>query len=374
LADNQNKIVYYEDKFKASANKHSLFAGILYFLAGVSFVFGDLIISHEIVAYALNIRNNFEAWAFAVGLAMVSVLLKPAYERLIEQRFENGSASGQKLYAWFKGILVLFSVLTLFILGWFRYEAYKTDKLKEGINKTIKNIQLQQGDLSLTPQNQTSILERLNQQLQKIEVLNQNLVLSNWALASFVLSGILFALAGAVCLGIALPVLAAYWQRWLQISPQIKRLRKQKQGFETDLKTAQEQIATCVIKKNIAENDLSLLDNITILQENRVVLMADIIHLQGEAKLHETDLRMFTFNDGYAKGMVARDVLTEEEWAKFRNNNYLSMNNLALKARSGGDGDRAVSFSKKNNNLRPYQAIRKMITEQFEDKGAGANP
>jgi hypothetical protein len=102
--------------------------------------------------------------------------------------------------------------------------------------------------------------------------------------------------------------------------------------------------------------------------------MADIIHLQGEAKLHETDLRMFTFNDGYAKGMVARDVLTEEEWAKFRNNNYLSMNNLALKARSGGDGDRAVSFSKKNNNLRPYQAIRKMITEQFEDKGAGANP
>ena len=367
LINNQTKLEYYEEKFKANASKYSLFAGILYLFAGISFVFGDLIISHEIVAYALNIRNNFEAWAFAVGLAMVSVLLKPAYERLIEQRYESGTAFGQKLYVWFKGGLVLFAVATLFILGWFRYEAYKTDKLKEGINKTIKNIQIQQEDLNLTPQNQTSILAELNQQLQKIEVLNQNLVLSNWALASFVLSGILFALAGAVCLGIGLPVLAAYWQRWLQISPKIKQLSKEKQVIELELKAAQEQMATCVINKNIAENDLSLIEDMAILQENKSVLMAEIAQLQTEAKLQETDMRMFSFNDGYAKGMVARDVLTEEEWAEFRSNNYLNVSSLASKARSAGEGDRAVNFSKNNNNLRPYQAIRKIIAEQFED-------
>ena len=64
-----------------------MLAGIIYLAAGITFIFGDLIISHEIVAYALNIRDNYEAWAFAIGLAMLSVLLKPAYDRLVEQPF-----------------------------------------------------------------------------------------------------------------------------------------------------------------------------------------------------------------------------------------------------------------------------------------------
>ncbi len=363
----QKLIQFYEEKYRQSASNYSLLAGLLYLVAGLSFVFGDLIISHEIVAYALNIRNDFEAWAFAVGLAMVSVLLKPAYERLVEKPYLDGSLKGRRFYAWFKGGLVLFSVLTLFILGWFRYQAYKTDKLKEGINKTIKNIQLQQGDLSLTPENQTNILTQLNAQLQKIEVLNQNLVLSNWALASFVLSGILFALAGAVCLGIALPVLAAYWTRWLQVAPKLKTLRKQKTVLETELKNIDEQLANCIIQKNIAENDLALLENIQILQGKRETILEHINGLKDEAKLQETDIRLYTYNDGYAKGAVARDVLTEEEWAEFRKNNYLTVSNLALKAK-GDTGERAVNFSKKNNNLRPHQAIRKIIAEQFESE------
>ena len=87
---------YAKRRTKASPD-YSLFAGLLFLVAGISFLAGDLIISHEIVAYALNIRNPNEAWAFAVGLAMVSILLKPAYDRLIEQPYqENPEKNGLK--------------------------------------------------------------------------------------------------------------------------------------------------------------------------------------------------------------------------------------------------------------------------------------
>ena len=118
-------------------------AGLFFFAAGLAFVFGDLIISHEIVAYALNIRNNYEAWAFAIGLAMISILLKPAYDRLIEKPYtDQHTQQARSRYAWFKVGLAGFAIVTLGILGWFRYEAYRTDKLKEAINKSVKNLQL----------------------------------------------------------------------------------------------------------------------------------------------------------------------------------------------------------------------------------------
>ena len=56
---NTERINFLDEKRKKSESPYSLFAGILYLFAGVAFVAGDLIISHEIVAYALNIRNTF---------------------------------------------------------------------------------------------------------------------------------------------------------------------------------------------------------------------------------------------------------------------------------------------------------------------------
>lgn len=207
---NTEKIALLEQKHKKYESPYSLFAGILYLLAGAAFVSGDLIISHEIVAYALNIRNNFEAWAFAIGLAMLSILLKPAYERLVEHPYlHNYNEKTKKVYGVFQGFLLVFSIGTMLVLGWFRYEAYKTDKLKEGINKQIKAMQLNSTPLDPTaaqPTDNQALIQKMDEQLKAYDKLNIDLVNSPWALMSFVLSGILFAIAGAICLGIALPV------------------------------------------------------------------------------------------------------------------------------------------------------------------------
>ena len=132
-------------------SEYSLLAGLFFLAAGISFLAGDLIISHEIVAYALNIRNSTEAWAFAVGLAMVSILLKPAYDRLIETPYQENPVQNRGRYERFKITLAVFAVLTLAVLGWFRYEAYRTDQLKSAINKSIRQMQLSTDPLADAP-------------------------------------------------------------------------------------------------------------------------------------------------------------------------------------------------------------------------------
>ncbi|WP_420154812.1 hypothetical protein [Siphonobacter sp.] len=264
VSETEADIASLEERYKKAAPKYSLFAGLLYFVAGLSFVAGDLIISHEIVAYALNIRNTTEAWFFAVGLAMVSVLLKPVYDRLIEGPYLQNQEKSQKLYASFKITLAIFSVLTLFVLGWFRYEAYRTDKMKQAITQNIKNLQLQQAD-----QTSASAILQVEKQMQQVDVLNQGLVTSPFALASFVLSGVLFAVAGAVCLGVSFPILQGFWFRWLQAGPKLKRLRKLRLQKQQRLAETEGSLSEHLIQKGTLENKLSFLTPLTELTERR---------------------------------------------------------------------------------------------------------
>ncbi len=294
---------------QATVTDYSLMAGLLFLVAGLSFLVGDLIISHEIVAYALNIHNEVEAWAFAGGLAMVSVLLKPAYDRLIEQPYQANRHTHGPRYERFKVALALFAVLTLGVLGWFRYEAYRTDQLKAAINKTIRQLQqttpIADGsgiESPMTP----AVLSQIDAQLQQAAGLNQALVSSPWALASFVLSGLLFALAGAVCLGLGLPVLTTFWFRWVQADVNLARLRrrlrrldKQTAPLEADLREPQTQQA-------ILDHELSLLPHPSALQKQQQQLATELSNLLIEQRLAETDSRIHAFNDGYSRGAATR--------------------------------------------------------------------
>jgi hypothetical protein len=350
-------------------SEYSLLAGLLFFVAGLSFVLGDLIISHEIVAYALNIRNNYEAWAFAVGLAMISILLKPVYDRLIEKPYtDEHSATSRTRYAWFKGALGIFAIITLGILGWFRYEAYRTDKLKEAINKAVKNIQLNATPLdptmAIAPEQQRDILQKIEQQLQKSEELNLGLVNSPWALASFVLSGILFAIAGAVSLGMALPVLQNFWYRWLQIDPKLWKLKRRRNKTVLALQVAEKELSIYTVQKNISEKDLELLPLLSELKAEKQRLNEEIDQLSDPTRLAQADSRIATFNDGYSKGEAAREAMSDEEFQQIRNSHFTT-NNLALKAASPSERS---TQSNRPNELPPHKLIRKIITNQFREE------
>lgn len=361
---------------KQTQSEYSLLAGLFFFAAGLAFVFGDLIISHEIVAYALNIRNNYEAWAFAIGLAMISILLKPAYDRLIEKPYtDQHTQQARSRYAWFKVSLAGFAIVTLGILGWFRYEAYRTDKLKEAINKSVKNLQLNATPLdpttSISPAQQQALLQKIEEQLLRSDELNLGLVNSPWALASFVLSGILFALAGAVSLGMALPVLQNFWYRWLQIDPRLGRLRRRRKKLVKEIEGAEKEVAEDTTQKDILTHELEILPNLDDLRTERLKLRDELDELIETTRLAQTDSRIASFNDGYAKGEIAREMMNEEEFTQFRNS-VMNTHNLALKAATAAD--RSINYlttgsGKKGNSLRPHQMIRKMITDEFRGEG-----
>ena len=304
---------------KASPD-YSLLAGLLFLVAGISFLAGDLIISHEIVAYALNIRDTNEAWAFAVGLAMVSILLKPAYDRLIEKPYLENPEQNRTKYERFKIALALFSVLTLAVLGWFRYEAYRTDQLKAAINKSVRQLQLNTDPSSATQTLDAATLSKIEKQLSESSELNLALVNSPWALLSFVLSGILFALAGAVCLGISLPVLSAFWFRWLQADPKIWKLRRRLKRLDKELAPLEAQLAGQRTRQHVLQHDLDLLPELDELREQRRAIIDELNTLLAELKLAQTDSRISNFNDGYGQGEATRTVLNDDEQRQLRRN------------------------------------------------------
>ncbi|WP_025763062.1 hypothetical protein [Dyadobacter tibetensis] len=351
-----------------NAPHYSLVAGLIFLVAGISFIAGDLIISHEIVAYALNIRNPNEAWAFAIGLAMLSVLLKPAYDRLIEGPYHAISSDGtQKRYARFKLILSIFAILTLTVLGWFRYEAYRTDKLKEAINKSVKNLQLNAIDpLTGTPIDSPEITDKIESALRESDQLSLTLVNSPWALLSFVLSGVLFAVAGAVSLGMALPVLQAFWLRWCQIDPRLWVLQRRRKKLLRLAEPIRLMVARHGAEKSICENELKMLEPLWDIRTEEIDLKKELEYLEKEQRIAWSDSRGNQYADGYARGKVARDVMTEEEYAQWRRQ-HLSSANLAIKARSNTDTDRVFARSNKSPRLRPHQAIRKIISDRFDE-------
>lgn len=358
-----------KEKRKDSAPYYSLIAGLIFLVAGISFIAGDLIISHEIVAYALNIRNPNEAWAFAIGLAMLSVLLKPAYDRLIEEPYQkDDSPKAKSRYANFKLILSIFTIVTLVVLGWFRYEAYRTDKLKEAINKSVKSLQLNAVDpLTGAPINSPELTNKIEKALQNSDQMNLDLVNSPWALLSFVLSGVLFAIAGAISLGMALPVLQGFWLRWLQIDPKLWRLRRRRKKIEKQLEDLQVIITQQLTQKSILENDLAVLPTWEELKQEEADIRTEIENLEEERKLTLTDSRIQSFGDGYAHGQVTRDIMSEEEYEHWRNG-HMTVSNLALRAKSTAS-DRAVTRTK-SSGMRPHQAIRKAITDRFDENNS----
>ncbi len=342
---------------------YPLLAGIIYFAAGVVFLFGDLIISHEIVAYALNIRNNMEAWAFACGLAGVTLLLKPAYERLIEEPYlKNPTEKTKKIHGYFQTGLVVISISTLAVLGWFRYEAYKADKLKAAINTEIKSLQL-----AATPLIQGTevvsdpvLTQKIEAKMKEVEALNKELVTSNRALLSFVLSGVLFAIAGAICFGIAFPILSSYWKRWLWHNPAINRASRRLRKLRTRLAEASRPMYESASIKTLHERKMEILPDTGELKQELRQLEENAFLLSEKIKLAMESSRVSLYNSGYDSGQTHKDGLSPEELKNYKAG-------LVDHLKDARESDKTTPRVYKSNGLRPHQALRKAITDSFNE-------
>jgi len=86
-----NKIETIEKDLKEKCKSLQLFNGLLYTLAGVAFLFGDIEFSRQTVIKAWNMGND--SWvaqiSLIMGIAMTTFFIKLVYQRFVEPKFDD---------------------------------------------------------------------------------------------------------------------------------------------------------------------------------------------------------------------------------------------------------------------------------------------
>jgi uncharacterized protein YhaN len=243
-----------EEEQHAKASRGSVLYAALYTVAGLFFVAGDVIMSREIVANALKLRGEVEPWIFAIGLGMLAVLLKPAYDRLVEQPWWKGN---ETVFAVVISTCAVGVVGTLWVLGAFRSTAF------------VANAKMQRLTAELMD---TSDPARIQEIQQQIGVLQEGLMespLGSWA---FVFSGILFAVAGAVCLGIGIRHLRDAYHLRYRLHRARRRIEDRCADARDALDTLSTQLPEARIRRRRLQQELDDAPALDALRDRRATL------------------------------------------------------------------------------------------------------
>ena len=269
--------------------------GIVFVVAAVIFMAADFFISKKIVAKALSMDRGLESSLFAAGIAAISILLKPAYDALRANR------ANRKVTLW---IIAAITIITVFVMGKFRYEAYVNDTNHEKISGQIVL-------LNDKLKNTTNFGEEQRLQQDKRDLIEEGAALDDklndhWSAEwFFVLTGILFAIAGAICFSEGVWILTMNHRR--------QKTRPFAPHYFADFKDYKTSRL-----QNLSEEQNRLKDSVTQI----AVLKAELTRIQGLPplikELEEQKIalekesvplginsRVAYYNDGYARGKQA---------------------------------------------------------------------
>ena len=216
IAENTAKIEELKDivaslklKIKDVILENSVLALVLMLVAAISFISADFIISLTVVSTQLlldgEIFGDFKIFGFnpspfifALALAAIPFLLKPAYDRLVEQPYKLNK---NKNYFNVLIILVALAALSLLVnTGFVRLKDFEDFNTMQATIENDKDGGLRLGPGSEPPTNKNP---------KKPEFFIAFVV---------VVSGVLFAFGGAILLGMGLPELRKRVKRaWLKI-------------------------------------------------------------------------------------------------------------------------------------------------------------
>ena len=196
-------------KIKDIILENSLLALVLMLVAALVFISADFIISLTVVSTQLLLDGeifgeskifgfNPSPFIFALALAAIPFLLKPAYDRLIEQPYKLNKNKN-----YFNVLIILVALAAFGLLVNTGYVRLKDFEDLEKIEETNANGNGGGMDLISQPEPQLpSISEKPN----------------NFIAFVVIISGVLFALGGAILLGMGLPELRKRVKRaWLKI-------------------------------------------------------------------------------------------------------------------------------------------------------------
>lgn len=289
LDDVETSLEAIQEEQAAKRRQGSVLYAALYTVAGFFFIAGDIIMSREIVASALKIRGDTESWIFAVGLAMLAVLLKPAYDRLVEQDYWAGRTS---LFAGVISVCALGSLATLWVLGAFRSAAF------------ANNNRIQRLTSELAQTSDPAAIQELQRQ---ISGLQQDLISGPLAFWAFALSGVLFAVAGAVCLGIGFTHLRAAYHLRYQLHRARRRLARKREDLTATLRDVEARMRERKVEIAEQRQALADYDSIADLESRRETLRTRRRRLRNERAEVQSQRLQSLYRRGVYRGQSAGD-------------------------------------------------------------------
>lgn len=241
---------------------------LLLVAAGVIFILTDISII-KVVAYAVLDMGGNEPLIFAIGIGFLTIVMKP----LVDRVFEKPYLQGNRLYM--HGLLIFVSLLTILALGLmgnFRYD----DLLHSLIGDDSIGSYYGKGYVA-------------------------------WM---FILTSILFAIAGAICFSIGMPVFRQHTNFMAnRISIQFK-----KRYCQNKINRANQKWREAENDWKIAEQKLLLLPNSFILEAELKRLKLDIEIARAAQHQAHTEAVLAIYRDSFQRG--ERFVPSEEELHK----------------------------------------------------------
>lgn len=151
----------------------------VYGSATIAFLVGDMMVSKVVVSQVLQLPNTpflglSEQWWFAIGIALLAMVVKLGYERLVEAPYQKGD---RRSFRWVVNLSIALTLVTLGVLGWTRSH-YRTE--------------MDAGTVS--------IAEALRGGAQAAPVSHETPLL---IVVAFVMTAVLFAVTGGLCGGVA---------------------------------------------------------------------------------------------------------------------------------------------------------------------------
>jgi len=252
-------------------SEHPWAPALLYFAAGITFIIADISITKQITSWGFNMKGA-QSWIFATGLAFTAFLIKPAVDRLLEKPFQSAGFKLTKIYKCVLLSLTVLGLIMLCFLGKFRSDS----EIAKGQLDDISN---QMDKWSPT----SSQYIQLQDQYHEIQKSLDN---NSMGQKGLILSGMLFALGGAICLSIAFGSLKHLINRYWILPVRIRHLQKEAKvlGQEiaslrtehTTTKTEEEKTG----KRLLANEVYSLRDELKKLQDERSTLLAEFYEAQ----------------------------------------------------------------------------------------------
>ncbi len=332
------------DEIKA---EYAWVPAILYMIAGIVFIVSDVEITKDITSNGFDMDER-EALIFALGLACTAFLLKPFIDRMLEKSFQKNGFSLNSFYKIFLLVIALSGLMMLYLLGDFRSAAQQYSNNKKVLTEEYVNAS-RLGNEVLMQQNKEALRE-----------LGQKLGESKSGHIGIVLSGIMFAIGGGLCLAIAFPSLTGLTNRYYILPFRIARLKSgiQKGQIALDKLHAKKFEQSGIISS--IKDHLEFLDYDTLLPS-----------------IKEIRLEIETITDA----IYAEKGLTDQYFylsAKERGYKYeldgdlkftVKRNSLAREDQMSEDG--TIDSTKRKYARRPYIKLRKILADTYNKNKNG---